>query len=112
MLCCICKEKPATVHLTPRRKVAELRRELSAREGEAVLGTPADAVALVSLVGALLQARAANLAERQAHAWQVAFDSLDDGMCVIDMAGRLSQCNWAMAEFVGNLRGATDSERR
>lgn len=92
------------LHLVPRREAA-LARQRHAGAEEAVLGTPADAIAVVSLVVALLRARDAELTAREARPWQVAFDAIRDGICVTDMEGRLFQCNRAMAEVVGRPMG-------
>jgi PAS domain S-box-containing protein len=92
------------LHLVPKREAAAARRRRSGPE-EAVLATPADAVAVVSSVATLLRTEEVALAERQARPWQTAFDAIRDGLCIVDAQGRVVQCNRAMSEVVGKPMG-------
>ena len=63
---------------------------------------PLDEDELIATVRALLRNRRAEQdARRSFLQWQAAFDAIVDAVCVVDTAGRLSQCNEAMALLLG-----------
>jgi PAS domain S-box-containing protein len=94
----------AILHLVPKREAAAAREHRISPE-EAVLATPADAVAVISSVAALLRVEEIALTELQARPWQAAFEAVRDGLCIVDTEGRVVQCNRAMSEVVGKPMG-------
>jgi two-component system NtrC family sensor kinase len=63
---------------------------------------PIDRMVLVATVRALLRLRTAEAAARQAaEQWQSTFDSLSEGLALIDGDGRLVRCNNAFAQICG-----------
>ncbi len=79
------------------------------------LTQPVDPTLLVATVKALLRMRQAERREREAaRFWQVTFDSISHGVCLIDADGRVQRVNRAMTELLGKpaeeLTGLTHKE--
>jgi PAS domain S-box-containing protein len=79
------------------------------------LTQPVEAPVLIAHIKALLRMRRAEaMAKEQAIQWQTTFDSLGDGILLLDDEGRVLQCNRAMAQLLGepanNIQGRYAAE--
>jgi PAS domain S-box-containing protein len=78
---------------------------------DAYLTDPVEPPVLIATVNALLRMRRAEKAIRAAaRRWQTTFDSINDGVALLDVAGMVMQCNAAFAGIFG--RPAADVEHR
>lgn len=67
---------------------------------DAYLAVPVEADELVATVRALLRTRAAeSKAQALARAWQVTFDAISDGICILDEQARVVRSNRAFAQI-------------
>ncbi|NMG06024.1 response regulator [Brasilonema sp. UFV-L1] len=65
------------------------------------LAQPVEPIELIATVKALLRIRQAEeLALARAREWQTTFDSIHDGVALLDHEGRFLRCNKAMKEFL------------
>jgi PAS domain S-box-containing protein len=73
---------------------------------DAYLAQPVEPIELVATVRSLLRIRRAEeSAFSSAREWQSTFDSINDGVCLVDQQGRILRCNRAMIEMVGKHPG-------
>ncbi|MBD2612746.1 MAG: response regulator [Nostoc sp. ZfuVER08] len=69
---------------------------------DAYLAQPVEPIELVATVRSLLRIRRAEeSALSSAREWQSTFDSINDGVSLVDRQGRILRCNRAMMELVG-----------
>ncbi|BAY73934.1 PAS/PAC sensor hybrid histidine kinase [Nostoc linckia NIES-25] len=69
---------------------------------DAYLAQPVEPIELVATVRSLLRIRRAEeSAFSSAREWQSTFDSINDGVCLVDREGIILRCNRAMIEMVG-----------
>ena len=69
---------------------------------DAYLAQPVEAIELIATVRALLRIRRAEEASiRLAQEWQTTFDSINDGVGLLDRDGRFLRCNQALIECLG-----------
>jgi len=70
------------------------------------LAQPIEAIELIATVRALLRMRQAEEEVRAiATEWQVTFDTMNDGVCLLDSVGKMVRCNHAMSKFLGRSCG-------
>jgi len=68
---------------------------------DAYLAQPVEPIELVATVRSLLRIRRAEeCALSSAREWQSTFDSINDGVCLVNQQGRILRCNRAMIEMV------------
>lgn len=68
---------------------------------DAYLIQPVEPIELVATVRSLLRIRRAEEAAlSSAREWQTTFDSINDGVCLVDQEGRVLRCNRAMMQLV------------
>ncbi|RCJ19135.1 hybrid sensor histidine kinase/response regulator [Nostoc sp. ATCC 43529] len=68
---------------------------------DAYLAQPIEPIELVATVRSLLRIRRAEeCALSSAREWQSTFDSINDGVCLVDREGRILRCNRAMIQMV------------
>ncbi|MBD2532467.1 response regulator [Nostoc flagelliforme FACHB-838] len=68
---------------------------------DAYLIQPVEPIELVATVRSLLRIRRAEEAAlSSAREWQTTFDSINDGVCLVDKEGRVLRCNRAMMQLV------------
>ncbi len=68
------------------------------------LTQPVESRELIATVNALLRMRRAEeIATSSATQWQTTFDSISDGVCLLDIQGKVVRCNQAMARILGKL---------
>ncbi|MFN6562186.1 MAG: response regulator [Nostoc sp. ChiSLP01] len=73
---------------------------------DAYLAQPVEPIELVATVRSLLRIRRAEeSAFCSAREWQSTFDSINDGVCLVDREGIILRCNRAMMEMVGKHPG-------
>ncbi|WP_414573922.1 response regulator [Nostoc sp. CCY 9925] len=73
---------------------------------DAYLAQPVEPIELVATVRSLLRIRRAEeSAFSSAREWQSTFDSINDGVCLVDRQGIILRCNRAMMEMVGKHPG-------
>jgi PAS domain S-box-containing protein len=90
------------VHLSAHFTQPEDRVEGLESGADTYLVQPVEPRELLAIVRALLRARRAREEARAtARQWQVTFDAIRDGVCVLDLSGRVLRCNRAMAEQLG-----------
>src|SRR4028119_198052 len=69
---------------------------------DAYLAQPVEAIELIATVRALLRIRRAEEASmRLAQEWQTRFDSINDGVGLLDRDGRFLRCNQALTDCLG-----------
>jgi DNA-binding response OmpR family regulator len=100
------KENPATshipiLHLSATYTDAESKAEGLESGADSYLVQPVEPIVLISTIRALLRMHEA---ERRALAalkhWQTTFDAISDGVCLLDLDGRIRQCNQALARLL------------
>ncbi|MEW5802815.1 MAG: PAS domain S-box protein [bacterium] len=106
------KSDPATalipvLHLSATYLDSQSRVEGLESGADSYLTQPVEPMVLIATIKALLRMRAAEsqvtVAARQ---WQVTFDTISDGVCLLDQEGKIIQCN----RFMLNLLGQPESE--
>ncbi|KAF3883744.1 MULTISPECIES: hybrid sensor histidine kinase/response regulator [Nostocales] len=71
---------------------------------DAYLVQPVEPIELLATVRSLLRIRRAEEAAlSSAREWQITFDSIEDGVCLVDTEGIIRRCNRAMMELFGKL---------
>jgi PAS domain S-box-containing protein len=69
---------------------------------DAYLTKPVEPDELIAHVNALLRVRRAEERARlEARHWQATFDAISDGVCLLDLEGRVLRCNQAMTRVTG-----------
>lgn len=67
------------------------------------LTQPVESRELIATVNALLRMRQAEeTATAAAMQWQITFEAISDGVCLLDVQGKVIRCNQAMASILGN----------
>lgn len=90
------------VHLSASFISAESRVMSLEGGADAYLTQPVEPPVLIATVKALLRVRKAEAMSRlSARQWQVTFDSLSEGIGLLDADGRIQRCNRAMSELTG-----------
>lgn len=101
------KSNPATANLPVLHLSAHFIESRDKAQGlnsgaDAYLAQPVEPIELIATVRALLRIRRAEeLALDRAREWQTTFDSIRDGVGLLDGTGRFVRCNKAMKEFLG-----------
>ncbi|MDX2230002.1 MAG: response regulator [Leptolyngbyaceae cyanobacterium bins.349] len=96
------KENPATVNIPVLHLSAAYTRSEDRVQGlemgaDAYLVQPVEALELLATIRALLRLyEAERVAKRQSEEWQATFDAMNDGVCLLDAAGRVIRCNRAI----------------
>ncbi|MBW4690972.1 MAG: response regulator [Lyngbya sp. HA4199-MV5] len=69
---------------------------------DAYIAQPVEPIELLATVRSLLRIRQAEeTALLSAREWQTTFDSINDGVCLVDQEGKILRCNWAMSRLFG-----------
>lgn len=77
---------------------------------DAYLIQPADPVVLVATVKSLVRLhRAESHAQLAARQWQATFDSLNEGVAILDSSGIIQRCNRAMTALTGKSYGEIEN---
>ncbi|NMF66485.1 hybrid sensor histidine kinase/response regulator [Brasilonema octagenarum] len=101
------KSNPATANLPVLHLSAHFVESRDKAQGlnsgaDAYLAQPVEPIELIATVRALLRIRRAEeLALDRVQEWQTTFDSIRDGVGLLDSTGRFVRCNKAMKEFLG-----------
>lgn len=71
---------------------------------DAYLVQPVEPIELIATVKALLRIKQAEeIAKSVAQQWNTTFDSINDGVCLLDSEGKILQCNQATIDLFKNL---------
>ncbi|AFZ15413.1 PAS/PAC sensor hybrid histidine kinase [Crinalium epipsammum PCC 9333] len=71
---------------------------------DAYLVQPVEPIELIATVKALLRIKQAEeIAKSVAQQWNTTFDSINDGVCLLDSQGRVLRCNQAIIDLFKNL---------
>jgi PAS domain S-box-containing protein len=101
------KADPATafipvLHLSASFIQMEDKAEALEGGADGYLTQPVESRELIATVNALLRMRQAEeVAVASANQWQTTFDSISDGVCLLDFKGNVVRCNQAMAKILG-----------
>jgi len=104
------KENPATasipiLHLSAVYTKSEDKIYGLESGADGYLKQPVEPAELIATVKALLRMRRAEEAEKKlrvvSQQWRITFDAIRDGVCLLDIEGRVLRCNKVMAEFLG-----------
>jgi PAS domain S-box-containing protein len=75
---------------------------------DAYLVQPVEPVELIATINALLRIRKAEeLASTASREWRTTFDSMRDGVALLDNSGKFVRCNQAMAKLLGQVSDIT-----
>lgn len=100
------KSNPATANLPVLHLSAHFTESRDKAQGldsgaDAYLAQPVEPIELIATVKALLRMRRAEeLASVMAREWQTTFDSISDGVGLLDKQGKFLRCNKAMAKLL------------
>ncbi|MBW4634215.1 MAG: response regulator [Iphinoe sp. HA4291-MV1] len=100
------KSNPATAHLPVLHLSAHFIKSQDKAQGlnggaDAFLAQPVESIELIATVNALLRMRRAEeSALARSREWQTTFDSIRDGVGLLDREGRFLRCNKAMTELL------------
>ncbi|MBD2164245.1 response regulator [Calothrix membranacea FACHB-236] len=100
------KDNPETVFIPVLHLSASFIQSQDKAEGldsgaDAYLAQPVEPIELLATVRSLLRIRRAEEAAlSSAREWQTTFDSINDGVCLVDREGRIRRCNRAMIQLV------------
>lgn len=100
------KSNPKTAFIPVLHLSASFVRSQDKAEGldsgaDAYLAQPVDPVELLATVRSLLRIRRAEEAAlSSAREWQTTFDSINDGVCLVDREGKFLRCNRAMSQLL------------
>lgn len=101
------KSNPATAFIPVLHLSASFVQSQDKAEGldsgaDAYLAQPVEAIELLATVRSLLRIRRAEEAAlTSAREWQTTFDSINDGVCLVDRDGKILRCNQAMMRLFG-----------
>ena len=101
------KAEPATslipvLHLSATYMDSQSRARGLESGADAYLTQPTEPPVLIATIKALLRMRQAeSRASTVARQWQVTFDTITDGICLVDREGIIIQCNKAMTDLLG-----------
>ncbi len=105
-VCRMLKADPATASIPVLHLSASFVRSDDKAQGleggaDGYLTQPVESPELTATVKALLRMRKAEeAAQASVREWQATFDAIRDGVCLLDLEGRIRRCNAAMADLL------------
>ncbi|MBM0744115.1 response regulator [Phormidium sp. CLA17] len=104
-ICRQIKANPATAFIPVLHLSASFVQSQDKAEGldsgaDGYLAQPVEPIELLATMRSLLRIRQAEeFALLSAKEWQITFDAINDGVCLVDQDGKVLRCNWAMSQL-------------